>query len=140
MRSRTGKTARTIVARLERGEDLYDRLTQLVQDNFVSSGSFQVIGAVKRAKVGVFEHGKYEWTIHEGALEISSCTGNVAVKEGKPFVHCHAVLGDHKGTVISGHVGAGCIVEPTAEVHMQVYEGEMSRRFDSDTGLWILDI
>lgn len=134
------KVIKTIIARCERGEDLYSCLTKLVVENNIRSGCFQVIGAVKKGKLGVFENGKYEWIEHEGALEISSCIGNVAIKEGKPFVHCHAVLGDHKGTVISGHVGEGCIVEPTAEIHMQIYDGEIRRRPDPDTGLWILDI
>lgn len=140
MKTRKAQVTKTLIARCEKGEDLYACLTKLVCDNDVRSGSFQVIGAVRKAKVGIFEHGKYEWTLHEGALEISSCTGNCAVKEGKPFVHCHAVFADPKGKIISGHMGEGCIVDPTAEIHVQIYEGEVHRRHDPDTGLWILDI
>lgn len=130
----------TIVARLERGEDLYACLTKLARDNAIRNGCFQVMGALGRAKVGIFEDGKYEWVSHEGSLEISSCVGNIAVKEGVPFVHCHAVLNDEKGTFLGGHVGEGCIADPTAEIHVTVYEGELNRRFDDQTGLWILDI
>ena len=140
MKTAQGVVTKTIVARCERGEDLYACLDRLVKDHGVRSGAFQVIGAVSRAKVGVFEHGKYAWLEHVGALEISSCTGNVAVKEGQPFVHAHAVFGDEKGTIITGHVGEGCVVDPTAEVHLAVYDGEILRRRDPDTGLWVLDI
>ena len=73
---------KTIGARLERGEDLYACLAKLVEENDGRSGCLQVIGAVSRGKVGVFENGRYEWLVHEGALEISSLLGNVAVKEG----------------------------------------------------------
>ena len=52
----------------------------------------------------------------------------------------HAVFGDERGTIISGHVGEGCIVDPTAEIHITVFEGEIGRRPDPRTGLWILDI
>jgi len=131
---------KTIIARCERGEDLHACLSRLVQENNVRSGCFQVIGAVSRAKLGVFEHGRYEWMEHDGTLEISSCTGNVSVKEGRPFVHCHAVFTDEKGTVLGGHLGEGCIVEPTAEIHLQVMEGEIGRCMDPETGLWLLDI
>ncbi len=134
------KIKQTIIARCERGEDLYGCLTRLVVDSNIYSGCFQVIGAVKKSRLGIFENGKYEWIEHEGALEIASCIGNISIKDGKPFVHCHAVLGDNKGTLISGHVGEGCIVDPTAEIHMQVYEKEIRRRLDPETGLWILDI
>lgn len=140
MKTINTRPVKTIVARLERGEDLYASLARIVEENGVRSGCLQVIGAVSRGKVGVFEDGKYEWLVHEGALEISSLLGNVAVKEGRPFVHAHAVFGDEKGAIISGHVGEGCIVDPTAEVHLTVYDGEVSRRRDPETGLWILDI
>lgn len=140
MKTTQGRISRTIVARLERGEDLLACLTKLVREGDVRNGCFQAMGALGRAKVGIFEGGKYEWVSHEEPLEISSCVGNVAVKEGEPFVHCHAVLNDHRGTVLGGHVGEGCIADPTAEVHVQVYEGELNRRFDEETNLWLLDI
>ena len=140
MKSVQSTVVKTIVARCERGEDLSACLTKLVKENNIRSGAFQVIGAVRKAKVGIFEHGRYEWVEHIGALEISSCTGNVTVKEGQPFVHAHAVFGDEKGTIVTGHVGEGCVVDPTAEIHLAVYEGEIRRCVDSNTGLWILDI
>ena len=140
MKTTTSKATKTIIARCDRGEDLYGCLDKLVKDNQVSSGCFQVMGALGQAKVGIFEQGKYEWVEHKGALEIASCIGNVSLKEGKPFVHCHAVLADHKGTSIGGHVGPGCIVDPTAEIHLRVYDHPVSRRHDPDTNLWVLDI
>ena len=140
MRVFDSSVSRSLVARCERGEELYACLDRLANDNGVRCGCFQVMGALSRGRVGIFEHGRYEWVEHAGALEISSCIGNVSVKEGRPFVHCHAVLTDHKGTLLGGHVGEGCVVDPTAEIHMTVYEGEIGRRFDEATGLWILDI
>jgi predicted DNA-binding protein with PD1-like motif len=134
------KVREVIVARCEPGDDLYQCLAQLVKERGVRAVHFQVIGAVSRAKVGIFEHGRYEWLEHAGVLEISSCLGNVAVKEGESFVHCHAVFTDDKGTVLAGHVSEGCIVEPTAEIHLTVYEGEVKRRQDPATRLWVLDI
>lgn len=135
-----GAVQKTIVARCERGEDLYGFLGNLLNNNDIRNGCFQVLGALNRAKLGVFENGTYAWLTHHGPLEIASCLGNVAVKEGKPFVHCHAVLSDHRGTVLGGHVGEGCIVDPTAEIHMTVYAGEIRRRLDEETGLWVLDL
>ncbi len=140
MHSIQTKIQKIIIARCEPGDDLYVSLDQLVQENDVRSGFFQVIGAVSRARLGVFEHGKYEWMEHEGSLEISSCTGNISIKDGRSLVHGHAVLTDHKGTVLGGHVVEGCIVDPTAEIHLHVLEGSVERRLDKKTGLWLLDI
>ncbi len=140
MRTRVTRPVKTIVACCERGEDLYVCLDRLVNEHGVKSGTFQVIGALSRGRVGVFEHGKYEWLTHEGTLEISSCTGNVTVKEGRPFVHCHAVLTDGKGTVLGGHLAEGCLCDPTAEIHLQLLEGEVARCLEPQSGLWQLDL
>lgn len=140
MQIRDNHIRRTMVARCDRGEDLAACLDRLVKEHGVASGALQVIGALGAARLGIFEGGKYEWIEHEGALEIASCTGNVALKEGAPFVHAHAVLTDHRGTSIGGHVGGGCIVDPTAEIHLAVYDEPVARRFDEATGLWILDL
>lgn len=140
MKTTTSKVAKTIIARCDRGEDLYNCLDNLVKENEVRSGCFQVIGALSRAKVGIYEGGKYEWVEHEGSLEISSCVGNVTLKEGMPFVHCHLMLTDYRGTSIGGHLGPGCIVGPTAEIHLRIYAQPIARRHDPETNLWILDI
>jgi uncharacterized protein len=140
MKKMKSRLVEVIVARCEVGEDLYASLDRLVRENGVASGSLQVIGALSQCRLGIFEDGAYEWVEHEGALEIASCTGNVSLKDGSPFVHAHAVLTDHHGLSLGGHVGDGCIVNPTAEIHLSVYEEPISRRLDAATGLWILDI
>ena len=140
MRSTETKIRKVIIARLDSGEDLFDALTTLVKEYYVVSGHFQVMGALSRGRVGVYENGKYEWMEHRGSLEISSCVGNVAVKEGQPLVHCHAVLNDQNGKLIAGHVDKGCIVEPTAEIHIIVHDGEVTRKLDEPSGLWKLNL
>jgi len=136
----TTETIKTFVLRCEAKEDLLKTLTDFAEKEKIGSASFQILGALSSARLGIFEYGKYEYVDHEGALEIAAGVGNVSVKEGKPFVHCHLMLSDHKGTVFGGHLMEGCIVHPTAEIHLQVLKGEVKRRLDVDTGLWILDI
>jgi len=140
MRSIETKVRKVVIARCDTGEDLFEMLTTLVKEYYIVSGHFQVMGALSRGKVGIFENGKYAWLEHNGALEISSCVGNVAVKEGQPLVHCHAVLNDHRGKTIAGHVDKGCIVGPTAEIHITVHDGEVTRKLDETTGLWTLNL
>lgn len=140
MKSTETKILKVIIARCDNGEDLFESLTKLVKEYYVVSGHFQVIGALERGRVGIYENGKYEWVEHTGALEISSCVGNVAVKEGQPLIHCHAVLNDHQGNSIAGHLAEGCIVGPTAEIHITVHDGEVTRMLDETTGLWTLNL
>jgi len=47
-----GKPVRVMVERLRRGEDVLDRLNQLVRENGVTAASFTALGAVEKASVG----------------------------------------------------------------------------------------
>ena len=68
-------------------------------------------------------------------------TGNVARVDGKPFIHCHAVLsGIKEGTEnqpIGGHVFEAKVAV-TLEVHLTAYEGSVERALDNDIGLKLL--
>lgn len=140
MKSIETKIRKIVIARCDAGEDLFESLTTLVKEYSVKSGHFQVMGAVARAKVGIFENGEYTWVEHEGALELSSSVGNVSTKDGEPFVHCHAVFTDHHGNVVAGHVAEGCIVNPTAEIHLTVHDGETTRAMDESVGFATLNL
>lgn len=140
MKTASNNVTKTIVARCEKGEDLYTSLDRIAKENGIRSGFFQVIGAVSRAKIGVYKDGSYVWTERNEQFEISSCSGNVTVKEGKPFVHCHIVLTNPKGETIGGHVGEGCAINPTAEIHLQVLADPIKRKQNPDTGFWAMDV
>ena len=140
MKSMKNNIDRVIVARLEMGEDLYKALSELALRKGIKAASLTVIGAVNAAKLGVYEGGKYEYMEHAGALEIASCTGNVTLKEGKPLVHAHAVLTDHKGNVLGGHLVEGCTVSPTAEVVMNILKHPIERAYDEESKLWLMNI
>jgi len=136
-----GKPARVIVERLRRGEDVLERLNEIVLENEVTAASFTAFGAVERAVVGFFVgNGQYSTISCDGPLEVLSCTGNVSLKEGKPSIHAHIALADKDGRAYGGHVMAGCIVSATFEVTVLVYEGiELDSKFDVGTGLFLLD-
>ena len=140
MESKTTNVQKVIIARCDEGEDLYLSLTDLVAEHKVASAHFQVMGALERARVGIFEDGTYIWIEEDDTLEISSCIGNVALKDGKPFVHCHGIFTGLDGLVVAGHVSQGCIVSPTAEIHMTVHKDAVERELDEDIGLWTIKI
>lgn len=127
-----------LILRLDEGDDVYLSLTQLVQELNIRCASFNAIGALKIAKVGFWENGDYEWKTGEDLWEVTALVGNVSLKEGKPFIHCHGTFSFHDGSILAGHVAEGCIVFPTLEVSMLVSEARLEREFDHKTKLWLL--
>lgn len=136
-----GKTTRVIVGRFETGDDILERLTQLVLQQQVSAGSFTALGTVERATVGYFTgNGNYSSISLQGPLEILSCVGNVSLKEGSPFVHAHITLSDKEGRAYGGHLMPGCKVGATFEFTLQAYDDiKLQRKFDAKTRLFLMD-
>ena len=131
-----------IVERFETGDDILERLNDLVHKQQVSAGSFTALGAVERATVGYFTgNGNYSNTSLPGPLEIVSCVGNVSLKEGAPFVHAHITLSDKEGKAYGGHLMSGCIVGATFELTLHSYSSmRLQRKFNALTKLFLLDI
>lgn len=131
-----------IVDRFETGDDILERINDLVRQQQVSAGSFTALGAVEKATVGYFTgNGNYSNISLQGPLEILSCVGNVSLKEGAPFVHAHITLADKEGRAYGGHLMPGCKVGATFELTLHSYDDiRLQRSFDAQTKLSLLDI
>ena len=68
-----------------------------------------------------------------------SLVGNVALDQGEPRVHAHAVVARSDGSALGGHLLAGC-VDPTLEVMIVESPATLRRKIDPATGLALLDV
>ena len=66
-------------------------------------------------------------------MELVSLTGNLAMLKGEPSAHCHAVISDREMRTFGGHLFSA-VTSITVEIFLQVYEGEIERRHDPNTG------
>jgi predicted DNA-binding protein with PD1-like motif len=137
-----GEISRVIVDRFETGDDILERLNELVRQHQVTAGSFTALGAVERATVGYFTgNGVYSNISLQGPLEILSCVGNVSLREGTPFVHAHITLSDKEGRAFGGHLLPGCEVGATFELTLYSYDDiKLQRKFDAQRKLFLMDI
>src|SRR5437868_278914 len=114
------KTARVFLERIPHQADILDYLTAFCKKNDIRCGAIAVIGATSEATVGYYDQVKhvYAKTLLREEMEIVSCTGNVSLKDGAPFLHLHAVLSDVELACYGGHVFPGSKVF-AAEAHIQ---------------------
>jgi predicted DNA-binding protein with PD1-like motif len=135
------KTKRIFTGRLPMGADLYESISRICTEEDIKIGKITVLGAVTKAAVAYYEQDKKEYKAitFDKHLEILNCTGNVSLKDGKPFVHMHATLADSQGGVLGGHVTTGTLVF-ACEVTIEELEGKaLDRRLDQITGLNLWD-
>lgn len=132
-----GKTGRVFAGRLAHGADVLAELTRIAAEQGVSAGRVEVIGAVKRARVGYYDQEKkqYDFRSFDEPLEILAVAGNVSLKDGAPFVHAHITLSDEEGRAFGGHLAEGTIVF-AAEFRIEELPGvTLNRVPDETTGL-----
>ncbi len=139
MKTFTGKaTGRVAVARFTEGSDLLLGVNELAARAGFNAAAVQFIGAARKAVIQVFDQAKNEYvTINlQGPLEIASGTGNVSLKDGKPFAHIHVVAAGLDGKCFGGHVAIGTEVFLTEVTLTELLMDEpLERKLDEKTGL-----
>lgn len=119
------------------GTDLLEGLTGICEQENITLGRVEAIGAVQKACYGFYNQKSREYRFIEKneELEILKCSGNISINNGKPMVHAHIVLSDEKGNACGGHLAKGTIVF-ASEFLIQSFGGaELIREFDEGTNL-----
>jgi predicted DNA-binding protein with PD1-like motif len=136
-----GEVKRIFFTRLLEGEDLTLAIRKRVEEKHVKAGFFMVIGSLRRVVLGYYSDGEYTYKTLNGPLEIASCTGNIAVKDGSTLIHSHIVVSNGKMETFGGHLAEGSIVGATAELVVFEVSGVLLKRFfDEKTRLNLIDL
>lgn len=142
MQSIETKAERVIVAKLELGEDLIEKVTQIVKNHEIKAGLVNIIGAFNKFTLGFFDLSKndYNFKTFEEDVELLSCMGNIAYKNGEPMIHLHATIGREDYSVIGGHLSQPSIISVTGEVYIYEIAIQLNRTTDSKFGLSLLNL
>lgn len=133
------KLKRTIIGQFPFGTDLLDVLTQFVQKEKIRTGRINGIGATTHAVVAYYDQTQKKYLSMEfpGGMEILNLQGNVSIRDEKPFVHVHLLLGNPEGKVFGGHLMPGTKIW-ACEVIIDEFTGEdLVRGEDKNTGLFL---
>lgn len=124
---------------MQSGDEAVGVLSRFVREQRIDAASISAIGAFERAVVGYFDWQKkqYKRIPVDQQVEVLSLLGDVAVSEGKPTLHIHAVLGRSDGSVVGGHLLEGH-VRPTLEVILIEPPAHLQKRKDPETGLALI--
>jgi predicted DNA-binding protein with PD1-like motif len=123
-----------------KGDEALSGLTDFAIQNKVQDAHFTGIGAVSGATLAWLDVPKKSYhriDVKEQA-EVLSLIGDVAMFNGKPVVHMHAVLGRHDGSTVGGHVFE-LNVNPTLEVFVTVDTIPLKKKADDASGMKLID-
>jgi predicted DNA-binding protein with PD1-like motif len=97
------------MAKLVHGKDIIGQIGDLSMREKVDVGTICAIGALMEANLAYYDRSSHEYrkTSIDEPAELVSCSGNVSIRDGVPFVHAHAVLANSKGYARAGHLIRG---------------------------------
>jgi predicted DNA-binding protein with PD1-like motif len=121
-------------------EKVIETFTKFCEENNINGGIFNGIGAFDYVKIGHFNTTTKRYMEHEfrESLEVLSVKGNITEKEGKPFIHMHAMVSDTNMRVYGGHL-VEANVSVTLEVYVRKFEEKISRKYYDEIGLYLID-
>lgn len=134
------KVENIYILKIEKGEEVIARLTSFCEEQNISNALFSGIGAVQGLSCGYYalDEKKYYFTQYDELVEVASLTGNVMLKEGKPYVHVHGVFTNTTNNAFGGHIQsmvAGVVVE----ISLQVLSSQIERTLDEEIGLYLME-
>lgn len=130
-----------IVLRLDPGEEVVKSVLTLAEKEAVRLASVTGIGASDDVTLGIFDTKSKKYgsvRFHTADYELASVMGNLTRKDGEPYLHLHAVIGNPlTGECYGGHLSAA-VISATSEIFINVIDGEVGREFSHTVGLNLL--
>lgn len=103
MRSKqVAENPKTFVVILDTEDEILSSLKYIAQTQQLAASSFKAIGALSEVELGWFnwETKKYQTAVKlVEQVELLSLIGDIALKDGKPQVHAHLVVGRKDGII-----------------------------------------
>ena len=126
----------TIIARIDKGEEILEKVKEIALKENIKLASIGALGAVNDFTVGVFktDEKKYYSNSFQGYFEITSLNGTINTMNGEFYTHIHMSAGNEKGEVFGGHLNRA-VVSATWEMVITIIDGSVDRYFDEEIGL-----
>jgi predicted DNA-binding protein with PD1-like motif len=124
---------------LKAGAKIPDDILAIAKREKIATARVEAIGGVKELRLAYFnqEARRYEEHDFREFLEVTGITGNLTLKEGKPFLHIHGTFGRKDLSALAGHV-IKAKVSPLLEVVVTPTKNRALRRFDEKLGLNVI--
>jgi uncharacterized protein len=132
---------KTFALIFEKGDEVVDVLRTFASEQQLLASHFTAIGALSDVVLGFFDRDKREYKripVSE-QVELLSLTGDITLQAGLFQVHAHVVVGKSDGSAYGGHLLEGHVF-PTVELILLESPKYLQRRFDSETGLALIDV
>ena len=131
---------RRYVLSVDNHVSIVEALTDFCEKKHIKAGTVSGIGAIGSATFRFLDPATKQYVdrTFDEQMEITNLTGNISVKDGKPYLHLHVTAGRRDYTCVGGHL-LDARVNGACELVVERFSCEAGRRFDPETGLNLYD-
>jgi len=124
------------IIRIDKGEELIEKIREFCQKEKIKSGSVIGIGATNNVEIGLFEtkSKKYHSKKFRKDFEITSLVGNISQMNNQVYLHLHINLCDKTYKCIGGHLNSA-VISGTFEGIIEISNSKITRKFNPEVGL-----
>jgi predicted DNA-binding protein with PD1-like motif len=127
------------VVKLKRGEEVVSKIKEFADAENITSASISGIGTVNNVGLALYDGTKHHEVDMNEDFEILSLLGNITMFNEETTIHMSIGLSDKDYNVKGGHL-TYAYVSGTAEIFVDPIEGEITRVYDSETGLKLMEL
>jgi predicted DNA-binding protein with PD1-like motif len=124
------------VVRMEKGDEVTEKLKELCRKENIRLGSLIGLGASDHVSIGLFDDKTkvYDEKTLDRPMEITSLVGNITTMNGEPYLHCHINVCDGEMRIYGGHM-TECRISVTGEIFVTPLDGTVERKRDDSIGV-----
>lgn len=129
------------VLSIDNHEEISAAIAAFCREKDIRSGAVYGLGAINKATFRFLDPAtkKYVDKTFEEQMEITNLTGNISRKDQEVYLHLHITASRRDYSCIGGHL-LSAILSGACELIVESFDGEISRRFDPETGLNLYDL
>lgn len=128
--------------KLPLGADLHAFIEDYCEQHHIEIAWISALGALSEVELAFYNQvtHQYQTQVFTGEFEILNATGNISLKNDKPFAHIHITLSGDDFKAFGGHVMPKSTKVFACEVHLTALTGNTALYRDSQdeqTGLYL---
>lgn len=129
-----------IVARLDKGQEIFESLTKLCKKENVKLASVTALGALSEVTIGYYNVPTKDYTNKDymGIYEMVHLNGNVTSLDGQCYLHLHCCVIDENNNALGGHLSRA-VISATCEMVIDVIDGAVDRKYNDELKMNLME-
>ena len=130
-----------ILLSLKKNDEIFESINKVINQENLKCCSITGIGAIKNVVLGAYPSKikKYIKKTFNDEYELTNLSGNISLRDKKPFIHIHINMSDEDCKAYGGHLFSANIAV-TGEIIIDIIDYNLHRKKSEEIGLYLWNL